>query len=151
MCSLPFPTIAAMNGHAYAAGFMFAMAHDLRVLREDLGDCCVSEINLGMSIPKPMNHIIQFKIPIHTHIRFALLGHKFSPKECLEGKVVDQLAKKEDLIKDSVVLARKVKHHGEKRVAFKAIKQVMYEDIIKSCLYDACDESYRTPNGFEKL
>ena len=47
MLQLPFPTVVAINGHCYAAGLMFAMCHDIRIMREDFGDLCLSEINLG--------------------------------------------------------------------------------------------------------
>ena len=49
---LGFPTIACINGHCLAGGFMFIMAHDLRIINSDpkvkLG---MTEINLGMTIP----------------------------------------------------------------------------------------------------
>src|SRR5205807_2506735 len=32
---LPVPTVAAINGHAFGAGAMLALAHDFRVMRED--------------------------------------------------------------------------------------------------------------------
>ena len=54
MMKVGYPTIACMNGHAYAGGFMFAMAHDFRVLREDLGTCCLSEIDIGAGLPRGM-------------------------------------------------------------------------------------------------
>lgn len=52
---LGFPTIACINGHCLAGGFMFAMAHDLRIINSSkkvkLG---MTEINLGMTIPEAM-------------------------------------------------------------------------------------------------
>lgn len=49
---LGFPTIACINGHCLAGGFMFIMAHDLRIINSDpkvkLG---MTEIKLGMTIP----------------------------------------------------------------------------------------------------
>src|SRR5699024_12687842 len=35
--TLPVPTVAAVHGHAFGAGAMFAMAHDWRVMRDDRG------------------------------------------------------------------------------------------------------------------
>ena len=37
MITLPVPTIAAVNGHAFGAGFMFALCHDYRIMRQDRG------------------------------------------------------------------------------------------------------------------
>src|SRR5690349_4823251 len=38
--TLPVPTVAAVNGHAFGAGSMLAMAHGYRVMREDRGYFC---------------------------------------------------------------------------------------------------------------
>jgi enoyl-CoA hydratase/carnithine racemase len=54
--NLGFPaiTIAAVNGHAFAAGSMFASAHDLIVMRQDRGYWCLPEVDLGLSITPPL-------------------------------------------------------------------------------------------------
>lgn len=38
LLSLPMPTIAAINGHAAAAGFMLALSHDYILMRSDKGN-----------------------------------------------------------------------------------------------------------------
>ena len=90
MLQTGFPTIAAINGHCYAAGLFFAMAHDFRIQRNDFGQCCLSEINLGIPIPPGMNSHIQAKIGDFNYKKLALLGKKFEPKESLEAKIVDE-------------------------------------------------------------
>merc|ERR1712039_1045657 len=76
MLSLGYPTIAAINRHCYAAGLMFAMAQDFRIQRNDHGQSCLSEINLGINIPPGMNNHIMQKIGDFYHKKLALLGHK---------------------------------------------------------------------------
>ncbi|MEM9562127.1 MAG: enoyl-CoA hydratase-related protein, partial [Actinomycetota bacterium] len=51
--TLPMPTVAAVNGHGFGAGFMFALCHDVRLMREDRGFLCANEVQLGMTIPSP--------------------------------------------------------------------------------------------------
>jgi len=54
--SLGFPTICAISGECYASGFMFALSHDFRFMRNDHGKICLSEINNGMPIPRAFNN-----------------------------------------------------------------------------------------------
>ena len=38
--ALGYPTICAISGNCYGAGYMFAMAHDFRYMRDDFGVIC---------------------------------------------------------------------------------------------------------------
>ena len=42
--TLPVPTIAAVNGHCFGAGFMSALCHDVRIARSDRGFMCATEL-----------------------------------------------------------------------------------------------------------
>lgn len=133
--SLGFPTIAAINGHCFAAGQMTAMACDFRIQREDLGDCCLSEINLGINIPPGMNNHIMQKIGDFYHKKLALLGYRFKPKESLEACLVDKLVPVDKLMEEAIKLAREKQDKGAHRIAYSNIKKVTYEKAIDDCLY----------------
>src|SRR5210317_2323650 len=51
---LPCPTVAAMNGHAFAGGAFMALSCDYRIMREDRGWFSVSEVDVGVPIPPAM-------------------------------------------------------------------------------------------------
>src|SRR3954454_3936178 len=64
--TLPVPTIAAINGHAFGAGAMLAMAHDFRVMREDRGYFCFPEVDIHIPFTPGMAGLIQGKLHPQT-------------------------------------------------------------------------------------
>src|SRR5512144_1551091 len=60
--AFPLPTVAAINGHAFAGGGMFALAHDYRVMRADRGFFCLPEVDLGMGLAPGMMALVQTKL-----------------------------------------------------------------------------------------
>lgn len=62
LISFPMPTIAAVNGHASAAGFILAMAHDYVLMRKDRGFLYMSEVDIGMVMPPWFMAMMRCKI-----------------------------------------------------------------------------------------
>lgn len=124
-----FPTIAALNGHCIAGGIMFAMSHDFRVQREDLGRICLSELNLKAPIPLGMLKVIQVKVSPKV-ILMTCLGQEFSPRESLEANLVDKLAPLENLIEIAQEMIAPFVPKSVARDAYASIKRTMYKDAI---------------------
>ena len=70
---LPAVTVAAVNGHAFAAGAMFASAHDYLVMREDRGYWCLPEVDLGLPLTPAMYAVMAAKLP-HATLHDAILS-----------------------------------------------------------------------------
>ncbi|XP_021771165.1 enoyl-CoA delta isomerase 1, peroxisomal-like [Chenopodium quinoa] len=62
LISFPMPTIAAINGHASAAGFILAMAHDFVLMRRERGYLYMSEVDIGLVIPPWFMAVMKCKI-----------------------------------------------------------------------------------------
>lgn len=88
---LGFPTIAAMDGHCHAGGFMFAMAHDVRIFRATGVTMSMSEITLGITIPKNMMAPLTAKMNKRALRQICLFGEKMDGKKALGYELVDQL------------------------------------------------------------
>lgn len=51
--TFPVPTVACINGHAFAGGLLLALACDYRVMRADKGFVCMNEIDMALVAPPP--------------------------------------------------------------------------------------------------
>lgn len=103
--AFPVPTVAAVNGHAFAGGAMFALAADRRVMRADRGFWCINEIQLGMVLAPGMRELIRCRLtPQTTHIAITA-GHRFAGPEALAAGIVDEIADEADLLDRSIEIA----------------------------------------------
>ncbi|XP_022145482.1 enoyl-CoA delta isomerase 2, peroxisomal-like [Momordica charantia] len=62
LLSLPMPSIAAISGHAAAAGFILALSHDYLIMRSDRGVLYMSEVDLGLTLPDYFTALFNSKI-----------------------------------------------------------------------------------------
>ncbi len=104
--SLPVPTVAAVNGHAFAGGGMFALAHDHVLMREDRGFWCVNELLLRMRFTPGMQALLSSRLPIPTARKAILTAHRFAGPEALAGGIADALHSEQQLVPSAIELAR---------------------------------------------
>ncbi|MEZ5179747.1 MAG: enoyl-CoA hydratase/isomerase family protein [Acidimicrobiales bacterium] len=76
--SMPCATVAACNGHTFAAGAMLAIAHDVRVMRSDRGYWCLPEVDLGMPFTPGMNALIPARLPAMTAHEAMVTGRRYT-------------------------------------------------------------------------
>ncbi|KAI4311015.1 hypothetical protein MLD38_035952 [Melastoma candidum] len=62
LLSLPMPTIAAVNGHAAAAGMILALSHDYVVMNSRRGFLYMSEVDIGLVLPRWFVAIVRGKV-----------------------------------------------------------------------------------------
>uniref|UniRef100_A0A6N2NL87 Delta(3)-Delta(2)-enoyl-CoA isomerase n=1 Tax=Salix viminalis TaxID=40686 RepID=A0A6N2NL87_SALVM len=62
LISLPMPTIAAVTGHASAAGMILALSHDYVLMRKDRGFLYMSELDIGLVLPDWFMVLLKCKI-----------------------------------------------------------------------------------------
>lgn len=128
---LPFPVIAAINGHCLAGGMMFAMAQDVRLMNADQGKLGMTEINLGMTIPLNMIAPLQAKLGPKALREINLFGESFDVKQALEWEVVDKVVKGSQLMDEAIETGKKLAVLGCHREAYKGIKVSLYKQWIQ--------------------
>ena len=131
-----FPTIAAINGHCFAGGTLFAMAHDFRVMRDDYGMICMPEIDIGSPLVPVEILTVDLKIPHPAARRLIVFGEKMFPKTALDLKILDKIVPKADLVRHCVGLGKALSVKAVHREALKEMKTVLYREV------------YETANGY---
>ena len=117
----PYPTVAAVNGHAFAGGAFVAMSCDYRIMREDRGWICVSEVDAGVPLPDSMMNLLRGKVPPATARDAILTGKRYAADEAIAAGFADGKAPMEGLLGAAKALASNLatKDPG----IFKLIKQ----------------------------
>ncbi len=102
---LPRYTVAAHNGHAYAAGAMIAMAHDARVMRADRGYWCLPEADMGVPLAPGMSQLIAAKLtPAVTHAA-VVTARRWGGEEAVTAAIVDEAVPEDQVLSRAIALA----------------------------------------------
>lgn len=125
------PTLAVINGHAFAGGFMLALACDYRVQNAHRGFCCLNELLLGMPLTPGMNALVECKLPQPALLRDAVLqARRLTASEALARGVVDAMHAPAELRAEAVAFARPMASHGKNRSNYAALKAELYRQPI---------------------
>lgn len=126
--SLPVPTVAAVNGHAFAGGAMFSLAHDHVLMRADRGYWSVNEVLLRMRLTPGMQAILSGRLTAPTARRAILTAHRFDGPAALAAGIADALDDEETLLPHAIELAQSLAHTAH------PILGVLKEDLHASVL-----------------
>ncbi|CAA3022389.1 enoyl- delta isomerase 2, peroxisomal-like [Olea europaea subsp. europaea] len=88
--TLPMPTVAAVGGHAAAAGLMLAMSHDYITMTSSRSVMYMSELDIGMTLPDYFTALIRAKIGSASARRNLMLrAAKVKADEAVKMGIVD--------------------------------------------------------------
>ena len=90
--SLPMVTVAALQGHTFAAGAMFSLAHDFRVMRGDRGFWCLPEAEINIPFSVGMSALIQSRLTPQTAHEAMVTARRYGGRDALAAGLVDRTA-----------------------------------------------------------
>jgi enoyl-CoA hydratase/carnithine racemase len=123
-----FPTVAALQGHAFAAGAMLAISHDLRVMRDDRGWMCFPEIDIAMTFTSGMNLLVSSKLNPPVAHQAMVFGRRFTAPEALAAGMIDATAPADDVLSTAVDQAGALV--GKDPASLGAIKRMLYAPAL---------------------
>ena len=132
--SLPVPTVAAIQGHAFAGGAMLALAHDFRVMRADRGYFCLPEVDIHIPFSTGMSALIQSKLTPQVAHDAMTTGRRFGGAEAAALAIVDHAVDEQEVLARAVDIASGLS--GKAGDTLATIKARMYAPVLAALAGD---------------
>lgn len=127
--ALPMFTVAALQGHTFAAGAMLSLVHDARVMRAERGFWCLPEADINLPFTPGMSALIQARLTPPAAHEAMVTARRYGGREAHAAAIVDQLADDEGAVRATAVeLARA--QAGKAGPVLGAIKTRMYASVL---------------------
>lgn len=131
LLTLPLPTVAAVNGHAFGAGAVLAIAHDVVVMRADRGYWCLPEADLGLPVTGPMYAVLDAKLPRRAAQQAILTGRRFGGTDAAAAGIVHQAVPADLVLPRAVELAAGLAAKDRRTLA--AHKRLLFGAAAQAC------------------
>lgn len=128
--AFPRPTVAAINGHCFAAGAMWSLAHDVRIMRSDRGFWSLPEIDIRIPFTPGMAALIQARLDKQAAHRAMATGARFGGAEAAALRIVDEAVPESAVVDRAVAIASELA--GKDPATMAAIKQTMYGPALQA-------------------
>ncbi|EOM75435.1 enoyl-CoA hydratase/isomerase family protein [Rhodococcus rhodnii] len=106
LLAFPMATVAAVQGHAFGAGAMLALAHDFRVMRADRGYWSLPEVDLQMPFTVGMAGLLEGRLPKQTAVEAMTTGRRYGGEDAKAAAIVEATAGEGDVLAVAVERAR---------------------------------------------
>ncbi|MGW9496154.1 enoyl-CoA hydratase-related protein [Streptomyces prasinus] len=128
MLSLPLVTVAALQGHTFAAGAMFSLAHDFRVMRADRGYWCLPEADIDIPFTPGMAALIQSRLAPQAAHEAMVTARRYGGADAAAAGIIDRAVSEEAVRSTAIELARaQVNKAGD---TLGTIKARMYAPVL---------------------
>ncbi len=125
-------TVAALNGHAFAAGVMLASSHDRLVMRNDRGYWCLPEVDLGLPLTPAMYAALSAHLPPATLAWAALTGRRYSGPEAVAPGIAHEAVPEDEVLTRAVAIASELAEKD--RNVLRVHKALLYGHLISVCM-----------------
>jgi enoyl-CoA hydratase/carnithine racemase len=126
--SLPLITVAAMQGHTFAAGAMLSLAHDFRVMRVDRGFWCLPEAEINIPFTPGMSALIQARLAPQVAHEAMTTARRYGGADALAAAIVDLAVGAEEVRGSAMQIAGA--HAGKAGSTLATIKARLYANVL---------------------
>lgn len=124
----PYITVAACNGHTFAAGAMLALCHDFRVMRADRGFFCLPEVDLGIPFTPGMDALIKGRLPHLTAHEVMVTGNRYGGDAAVAMGIVQEAVPDVEVLPRAIEMAASLATKAGATMG--VIKERMYTELV---------------------
>jgi enoyl-CoA hydratase/carnithine racemase len=125
---LGVPTVAAIQGHAFAAGAMLTLAHDERVMRVDRGFFCLPEVDIGIPFTPGMNALITARLSARAAHETMTTGRRYGGADAAAAGIVELAVPEQEVLPRAIERAAALA--GKDRGTLATIKGRLYAPAL---------------------
>ena len=126
--TLPVPTVAAIGGHAYAAGGLLALAHDYRFF-------CLPEIDLRLAFSAGMSALVEAKVTPAAARDLMITGRRYGGPDAEAAAIVDAAVPSDEVIPRALAMASTLAPKADPVMG--KIKVGMYRDVYRALRHES--------------
>lgn len=126
--TFPKPTVAALNGHTFGIGVVFALAHDQRVARADRGWFCLPEVDLGLHLRPMWNALVRTRLPDATALEAISTARRYDGPAAVAAGIAVSAHAEDELLGAALALA--ATRAGKPPAMVQGLKQDLYADVL---------------------
>jgi Delta3-Delta2-enoyl-CoA isomerase len=125
---LDVPSVAALQGHTFAAGAMLALAHDERVMRADRGFFCLPEVDIHIPFSDGMSALVACRLTPQVAHEAMTTGRRYGGPEAAAAAVVGEAVAEQEVLPRAIALAASLA--GKDPATLGTIKQRLYARTV---------------------
>lgn len=134
LLTFPAITVAAVNGHAFAAGAILSLVHDFSVMRSGRGFFCLPEVDIEMAFSVSMAMIVRSKVPQPAAHEAIMTCRRYTAEEAAQAGIVSASAPEDQVLPRALELARKL--GGKPPKTLGGVKRAMYHDVVAALAHE---------------
>lgn len=124
------PAVAAINGHCFAAGAMWSLAHDFRVMRTDRGFWSMPEVDIKIPFTPGMSALIQARLAPQVAHQVMTTAYRYGGEAARDSGIVDVSVAEESVLSTAIEMAHTLA--GKDPDTLHAIKTGMYGPVVEA-------------------
>ncbi|MFD8589347.1 enoyl-CoA hydratase-related protein [Streptomyces sp. NPDC059637] len=129
--SLPVHSVAAVQGHCFAAGAMIALAHDFRVMRGDRGYFCLPEVDIHIPFTPGMDALIRSRLTPQVAHAAMTTGRRYGGHDARAAGIVDQAVDGDEAAVRAAATELAAGLTGKAGATLGTIKNRMYAEVLR--------------------